>query len=64
MKEENERLESTIELAESVLELLTENMKLHIKINKAIEYIKEQDIDLFCAVDGRKLLEILGEENE
>lgn len=56
--EENKGLQATIDLAESVMELLTENMKLRIKINKAIEYCKN---NLF--VDSQfiyELLEILG----
>ena len=34
----------------------------HYKVVKAIEYIKQQEIDIFSAVDGRKVLEILGDK--
>lgn len=57
-------MEKTKELAEAVLEMLEENMKLQVKINKAIEYIKDTIFN-YNTEDVKELLEILGDkENE
>ena len=56
LEQENKQLEKKYENAVSDYE------QEHYKVVKAIEYIKQQDIDIFSAVDGRKVLEILGDK--
>lgn len=56
LEQENKQLEKKYENAVSDYE------QEHYKVVKAIEYIKQQDIDIFSAVDGRKLLDILGDK--
>lgn len=60
-------MEKTIELAEALFEILEENIKLQVKINNAIDYIKNEDIDI-CTIRNNdiidtknELLEILGD---
>lgn len=65
---ENERLNAIIDELEDLNEdYLTENFLLNVKINKAIEYLKENE-QIFIALIGThyyKILEILGvDDNE
>lgn len=70
MKKDNESLEATMDLVNSMLELLLDNMKLQLKINKAIEYIKEykkQNYSMYAENEEEielidKIYEILGGE--
>ena len=60
-------MKETKKLAEALIEMLDENMKLQMRINKAIEYIKEQEdyFNNYPLVNRKHLLQILGDkENE